>query len=134
MSIAYDIKHKAQDKLLTVALDLLADIINYHMRHDEDDSEVITGIINDEGCEEDIYEIGIHSRFFVDVDVQDTYSLDCYTEKRRVESFVEYMDEDALYVNIEGEEDPIALRALPFDSIVVLVDELESMRAELIKE
>ena len=120
MSIAYDIKHKAQDNLLKVALDLLADIINYRLRDDEDDSEVI--------------EICVRPRFFVDVDVQDTYSLDCYTEKRKVESFVKYMDEEAVYVNIEGEEDPIALRALPFDSIVVLVGELENMWAELIKD
>ena len=122
MSKAFDIKNKAQDELLAFAVFELNNIIEHCIAIGACDRE-----------DEEPYEVDTTDSLRVAVDVQDTYSLDIYSERRKVESFIKYPDEDVVYLRVEDEEEPIALRALPFDSIVELVDELETMWNNLVK-
>lgn len=125
MSKAFDIKNKAQDELLAFANYELTNII---------DRRIAAGEMDSLTPEDDAYyEVEIEDSVEVEVDVMDTYTMDIYTERREVESFVKYPGEDSVYVQVQGEEDPIALRALPFDSIVWLVDEMETMWNKIIK-
>lgn len=119
---ASDIYNKAKEEILTFANIQSHNIVHWY---------VMNGIF--EKAEE--YELN-PSEFDVDisveVDVQDTYTLDFSTEKKNVLSIV--VREDGVALVLEGEEDydPIYLRSLSLRQIVNVTDTLEQMWLSLV--
>ena len=126
---ASDIKNKALAEIFAHAKFEMHNIIDHLIRK---------GVLDED--EDGIYDVevadcGINTQYTYDVWVEDTLD-DFYTEKRTLVGF-RLEEDDTIYLLAEeenyDEQDPIALRALSFDDIVVLTDVLEEMWTKLIK-
>lgn len=119
---ASDIYNKAKEQILTFAKIQANNIVDWY---------IMNGIF--EKAEE--YELNpseFDVNISVEVDVQDTYTLDFNTEKKNVLSIV--VREDGVALVLEGEEDydPIYLRSLSLRQIVNVTDTLEQMWLSLV--
>jgi len=119
---ASDIYNKAKEQILTFAKIQANNIVDWY---------IMNGIF--EKAEE--YELNpseFNVSISVEVDVQDTYTLDFSTEKKNVLSIV--VREDGVALVLEGEEDyePIYLRSLSLRQIVDVTDTLEQMWFSLV--
>ena len=120
---ASDIYNKAKEEILAFAKTQADNIVGWY---------VMNGIF--EKSEE--YELNPNEfdvNINVEVDVQDTYTLDFSTEKKNVLSIV--VREDGIALALEGEEDydPIYLRSLSLEQIVNVTDTLEQMWLSLVQ-
>ena len=119
---ASDIYNKAKEEILAFAKTQADNIVDWY---------VMNGIF--EKAEE--YELNPNEfdvNISVEVDVQDTYTLDFNTEKKNVLSIVVREDGVALVLDGEEDYDPIYLRSLSLEQIVNVTDTLEQMWFSLV--
>ena len=128
---ASDIKNKALAEILAFAVFEFTNIVDYLTSKGEIDPGTDT-------YDAYLKSFGITEQISFGVWVTDTYTLEMSYEERYVTGFQFDIENKAVYVLDDdtdyNEQDPIALRALPTDDIVGLVDVLERMWNNLIKE
>ena len=124
---ASDIYNKAKEEITTFALSQFEHIRDWNIRiglwdkiTDEEDYYVI---------DTSDYDLGEH---YVRVDVMDTYSLDFYEEKRRVEEIRLYNDGIALKLEHQPSDEPVYLHTFSMLDLVNICNYLEMVWQETI--
>ena len=128
---ASDILNKALAEILAFAVFEFTNIVDYLTSKGEIDPGTDT-------YDAYLKSFGITEQISFGVWVADPYTNEMSYEERYVTGFQFDIENKAVYVLDDdtdyNEQDPIALRALPTDDIVGLVDVLEQMWNNLIKE
>ena len=127
---ASDIKNKALAEIIAFAVFEFNNIVDYLISKGEID-------INIDTYDAYLKDFGVTERVSFGVWVSDPYTCEMCYEERYLAGFqfdlkikaVYVLEEDADY----NEQDPIALRALPTDDLVGMVDVLEQMWNNLVK-
>ena len=128
---ASDILNKALAEILAFAVFESTNIVDYLTSKGEIDPGTDT-------YDAYLKSFGITEQISFGVWVTDTYTNEMSYEERYVTGFQFDIENKAVYVLDDdtdyNEQDPVALRALPTDDLVGLVDVLEQMWNNLIKE
>ena len=128
---ASDILNKALAEILAFAVFESTNIVDYLTSKGEVDPGTDT-------YDAYLKSFGITEQISFGVWVTDTYTNEMSYEERYVTGFQFDIENKAVYVLDDdtdyNEQDPVALRALPTDDLVGLVDVLEQMWNNLIKE
>ena len=128
---ASDILNKALAEILAFAVFESTNIVDYLTSKGEIDPGTDT-------YDAYLKSFGITEQISFGVWVTDTYTNEMSYEERYVTGFQFDIENKSVYVLDDdtdyNEQDPVALRALPTDDLVGLVDVLEQMWNNLIKE